>query len=164
MKIAFALLILINTSWAANETFQAALERLYPGCKLDKEILYLTKDQRKKTEEISGLKLHSGLANRYKTCKNTYVYVDSHIVRTMNQTVLVEVDKDKVKTFNVSAFMEPQEYRAPLKWLNQFAKKALNDLVLFKEIDGLSGATLTAKASVDAARRVLALDKALHEK
>lgn len=146
-----------------NETFQAALERLYPECKLEKEILYLTKEQKKKIEELAGVSSSSRLANRFKTCKGDYVYVDSHIVRTMNQTVLVEVSKNKVKSFNVSAFLEPQEYKAPVKWLAQIAQKALGEIVLFKKIDALSGATLTAKANVDAARRVLALDRVLRE-
>lgn len=163
MRIVLTTLLFINAAWAANETFQAALSRMYPGCELKKEVLYLTDGQKEKIEKVSGLKLPSKLANRYRNCDGSFVYIDSHIVRTLNQTVVVEVTKKKIKTFSVSAFLEPQEYKAPLKWLAQIASKALDELVLFKQIDGLSGATLTAKANVDAARRVLALDQVLSE-
>lgn len=167
MKTFLSILFLMNitsASWGANETFQDALNRLYPDCELKKEILYLTDEQKAKVNTLTGLKLRSQLANRYKKCDGGYVYIDSHIVRTLNQTVVVEVSEDQVKTFNVSAFLEPKEYKAPPKWLAQLASKKLDDLVLFTKVDGLSGATLTAKANVDAARRVLALDRVLDQK
>ena len=150
-----------TTSWAANETFQAALKKLYPDCELKKEVLYLTKEQKQKISQLAGFKIRSQLANRYKTCNESFVYIDSHIVRTLNETVIVEVKDYKVKTYHVSAFLEPQEYKAPKKWLAQMVSKPLDQLTLFKKIDGLSGATLTAKANVKAARRILAMHQAL---
>lgn len=164
MKFALTLFLFSSIIWAANETFQAALKKMYPDCELKKEILYLTSEQKTKIDRLAGLKLKSKLANRFKTCEGNFVYIDSHIVRTLNQTVIVEVEKEKVKTFKVSAFLEPQEYKAPEKWLKQLGSKALDQLVIFKKIDGLSGATLTAKANVEAARRVLALHRVLNEK
>lgn len=164
MKIVLVLSLIITTAGAANETFQAALKKLYPDCELKKEVLYLTKEQKARIDQLSGLKLHSRLANRYKTCDGGYAYIDSHIVRTLNQTVVVEVKGERVKTYNVTAFLEPQEYKAPHKWLQQLAEKRLGELTLFDKIDGLSGATLTAKANVDAAKRVLAIDLILSEK
>ncbi len=164
MKLLLAFLILNIATATANETFQAVLSQLYPKCKLEKEILYLDSKQQKKVKELSGVTLTSKLANRYKACNGSYIYIDSHIVRTLNQTVVVEIDKEQVKTFKVSAFLEPKEYKAPKKWLKQLLSKKLSELTLFKKIDGLSGATLTARANVNAAKKILALHRVLSEK
>lgn len=163
MKLLLALFIFNIATATANETFQAVLSKLYPKCKLEKEIIYLDSKQQKKVKELSGVTLTSKLANRFKACNGSYIYIDSHIVRTLNQTVVVEVDKDVVKTYKVSSFLEPKEYKAPVKWLTQLLSKKLSDITLFKKIDGLSGATLTAKANVNAAKKILALHRVLSE-
>ncbi len=162
MKLAIALLIFNISYGTANETFQAVLSKMYPDCKLEKEILFLTSEQLKKINGLAKASVKSKLANRFKTCSSSYVYVDSHIVRTLNQTVVAEVtSENKVKMFTVSAFLEPKEYKAPKKWLMQLLNKDLPELELNTKIDGLSGATLTAKANVGAAKKILALHKVL---
>ncbi|MBC74715.1 MAG: hypothetical protein CME64_01750 [Halobacteriovoraceae bacterium] len=162
MKLVLAFLIFNISNATANETFQAVLSKMYPDCKLKKEILFLTSAQLKQIKGLSKSSVKSKLANRFKTCSGSYVYVDSHIVRTLNQTVVAEVTSDnKVKMFTVSAFLEPKEYKAPKKWLGQLFNKKLPELELNTKIDGLSGATLTAKANVGAAKKILAMHQVL---
>lgn len=86
-------------------------------------------------------------------------YFDSHRVRTLDEVVLVVVDtSDQIRNIEVLRFAEPPEYKARESWLGQFEGKALNDELSLKEsIANMSGATLTSKAIVRAARRVLAL-------
>ena len=63
----------------------------------------------------------------------------------------------------VVAFREPTEYMAKPAWITQFQGKALDqDLKLNRSIRPLSGATLTAHALTDAARRCLALHQVLY--
>ena len=162
MKLVLAFLIFNISNATANETFQAVLSKMYPDCKLKKEILFLTSAQLKQIKGLSKSSVKSKLANRFKTCSGSYVYVDSHIVRTLNQTVVAEVTSDnKVKMFTVSAFLEPKEYKAPKKWLGQLLNKKLPELELNTKIDGLSGATLTDKANVGAAKKILAMHQVL---
>ncbi len=62
-------------------------------------------------------------------------------------------------------FAEPREYLPPGKWLQRLDGWPLNDnLHLKKGIDGITGATLSSRAAVNAARRSLALWKVLQER
>ena len=86
-------------------------------------------------------------------------YFDAHRVRTLPEVVMFVVGPDgRIKRSEVLRFSEPPEYKAPEKWRKQLEGKALEpDLSLKRGIVNLTGATLTAKALTDAARRVLAL-------
>ena len=164
MKQILVLSIFFSISvWGANRPYTEVVTELAPkSCELKKENLYLDKDQKKQIEDISGVKLYGRLALRYVCPKQKiFYYIDSHIVRTLNETVIIKVEKSKVTQFVVSSFNEPQEYKAPLKWLDQFIKKNHKKYLLRENIDALSGATLTAKASVDTVNKVLALHKIL---
>lgn len=131
-------------------------------CTQKKENIYLSKKDRAEIEKRSGTKLYGGLALRYVTsCPNkedSYHYVDSHIVRTLNETVVLTIDDNKVKSFIVSSFNEPREYIAPKKWYQQFNGKDGSKILRAREqIDALSGATLTVTASISAVNKTLAL-------
>ena len=161
-KILIFLLICTN-ALGSNRPYTEVVSEIAPkACKLKKENLYLDKEQQKEIEKISGVKLYGRLALRY-FCEqeNIYYYIDSHIVRTLNETVIIKVQNNKVSEYVVSSFNEPQEYKAPTKWLDQFIQKAHNKYTLRENIDALSGATLTAKASVDTVNKILALHKVL---
>jgi hypothetical protein len=56
------------------------------------------------------------------------------------------------------AFHEPPEYGPPSNWLAQFDHQALDDELRVRgDIDGITGATLTANAITASVRRVLAV-------
>ena len=136
------------------------------SCTKNKENIYLTKDQRKKIEGLSQTKLYGGLSLRYViTCKNKpkeYLYVDSHIVRTLNETTIVSIKDNTVQDYIVSSFGEPPEYKAPKKWYNQFVGYTGSKLLKASvNIDALSGATLTVNSSVDTVNKVMAMHKIL---
>ena len=166
MKILIFLSIISLNAWGAQESIQSALSRLYPNCKLKKETIYLTKPQKAKIEKLAELKLYSSIFIRYLNhCEGTTSYVDSHIVRTLNETLVLEVKKNKLNKIEVIAFYEPPEYKAPTKWINHFSGKELDSkLKLYQGVDGLTGATLTANAVLNASRRILAIDKVVNEK
>jgi Na+-translocating ferredoxin:NAD+ oxidoreductase RnfG subunit len=71
----------------------------------------------------------------------------------------------KMKRIEVVAFLEPPEYQPSERWYDQFAGKKLEqNLRLSGEIHPVTGATLTAKATTEAVRRVLAIDQMLLQK
>jgi len=86
-------------------------------------------------------------------------YFDTHRVRSAAQTVFVVVTpEDRIERLEVIAFDEPDEYRARPAWLDQFEGRRLDDeLALRRGIRPMTGASLTARALTQAARRVLAL-------
>lgn len=86
-------------------------------------------------------------------------YFDAHRVRTKGEVLMLVVEPDNtIRHVEVLVFQEPPEYRAPSRWLDQFAGTVLDDgLSLRGRIAPLAGATLTSRATVRATRRVLAL-------
>lgn len=167
MKNILVLLTLYSTFvWGANRPYTEVVSEIAPkGCELKKENLYLDKDQQKRIEKESGVKLYGRLGLRYLCEKEKiYYYIDSHIVRTLNETVIVKVQEGKVTQYVVSSFNEPQEYKAPKKWLDQFIKKNHKKYLLRDNIDALTGSTLTAQASVNTVNKILSLHKTLSEK
>lgn len=93
-----------------------------------------------------------------------YFYLDTHIVRTMTETVLIGVKPDgSVHSVEVLAFHEPEDYLAPRGWRGLWRDKSLEDpLRPGSDLPNLSGATLTARAIGDAVRRALALHRCLN--
>ncbi|HEX9637126.1 MAG TPA: FMN-binding protein, partial [Acidobacteriota bacterium] len=92
-------------------------------------------------------------------------YFDSHLVRTLPETIMVVVDPaGRIVRIEVLSFSEPEEYRPRPAWIDQFDRQALApELSLKRAIHGLTGATLSARAITEAARRVLALHQVVRE-
>jgi Na+-translocating ferredoxin:NAD+ oxidoreductase RnfG subunit len=86
-------------------------------------------------------------------------YFDAHRVRSLREVLMVVVTPaGRVRRIEVVRFEEPPEYLAPTSWLRQFEGRVLDeDLALSGAIATMSGATLTARATMRATRRVLAL-------
>lgn len=93
-------------------------------------------------------------------------YFDTHVVRTLPETILVAVDpKGTIARIEVLSFSEPEEYLPRGAWYGQFPGKALSDeLSERRSVRAVTGATITVRVTVEAARRVLALDAFLKEK
>lgn len=93
-------------------------------------------------------------------------YFDTHLVRTLPETILVAVDPNGVLTrIEVLSFSEPEEYLPRGAWYGQFPGKALGDELSEKKgVRPVTGATITVRVTVEAARRILALDAFLKEK
>lgn len=92
-------------------------------------------------------------------------YFDAHRVRTLPETLMVVVDPEgRVARVELLSFDEPPEYIPREGWYGQFPGEELDaDLELSRGIDGVTGATLTARATTEAVRRVLALHLVLDE-
>jgi hypothetical protein len=93
-------------------------------------------------------------------------YFDTHVVRTLPETILVAVDpKGAISRIEVLSFSEPEEYLPRGTWYGQFPGKTLGDELSEKRgLRTVTGATITVRVTVEAARRVLALDTFLKEK
>jgi len=87
------------------------------------------------------------------------VYFDAHIVRTLDEVLMIVVGHDDtIARIDILRFAEPPEYRAPDGWLELLIGVPLSDELSMKgDIPNMTGASLTARAVVQAGRRVLAL-------
>ena len=147
-----------------------ALALAYPKAEINRESLTLTKIQRKSIEAAAGKKLASARVRPYRAmldgkCVGT-AFFDTRKVRSKAQTLMIAISPDGiVQRIEVLRFDEPREYRAPANWLAQLPGKGLSDTLKIKgELRNLTGATLTAHATLHAVREALAIHAELYPK
>ena len=165
--LVLAAAMLAGSPAQAQISREKALAAVYAGAEIRSERIFLTDEQLRRAREISGVEVTSRLAARYSAVRDGRLvgraYVDTHTVRTKNESLLIMLDENgRVKRIEVTAFLEPPEYQAPRAWYDQYNGKALTeDLRLHRAVRPIAGASLTARATADAARRVLAIDQVL---
>jgi len=152
---------------SAQVTREEALTQVYPGAEIRAEQVFLTPAQIEQVAKRAGTDPGSALVARYIATRGGRAagraYIDTHTVRTKRESLLVSLDAvGQVMRVDVTAFLEPSEYRAPGAWLGQFRGRVLDeDLAVNRAIRPIAGATLTARAASNAVRRVLAIDELL---
>jgi len=162
-----AVLLLAAGSAAAKVfvTVDEALKLAFPGCQVARRTAFLKPEQVRRARELSGVEVPSALVNYYVATRGGQpagtAWFDTHRVRTLPETLMIVVDpQDRVGRIEVISFREPEEYLPRGAWYEQFLGKALNpSLQLKRDIKPVTGATLTARATTDAVRRVLALHR-----
>ena len=123
----------------------------------------------KRVRDLSGVEIPSALVHPYVAVRDgnrvATAYFDTHRVRTLPETLMIVVSPDgSVKHMEVIVFREPLEYLAKAQWYEQFLNQRLgSQLALKRDIDALTGATLTARATTDAVRRTLAIHQVIGE-
>lgn len=150
-------------------TVDEALALAFPGAEIERGTIYLTPPQLERAETLAGQKPGSAIVHPYVARKGCALvgtaYFDVHLVRTLAETVMVTVDPaGKIGRIEVLSFDEPPEYLPRSAWYRQFEGRQLDaELALRRAIRPVAGATLTARATTDAARRVLALHRVVTE-
>ena len=148
-------------------TVDEALKLAFPGCQVERRAAYLKPEEVKRAHDLSGVEVASALVTAYRATREGKLagtaYFDTHKVRTLPETVMVVVDpQGKVGRIEVISFEEPEQYLPRGAWYGQFTGKDLSpDLDLKRGIRPVTGATLTARATTEAVRRVLALHQVL---
>jgi len=109
--------------------------------------------------EILGHK-YAGLRIRYWRNDQRSVWILEEIGKEQPITFGVVVAEEKIETIKVLAFRESRggEIRHPA-FTQQFKQARLDNMQLDRQIDGVSGATLSVRAMTDVAKLALYLDK-----
>jgi len=148
-------------------TVEEALALAFPGAEIERRTVFLTEAQRARATELAGQPPATAIVHPYVARRDSEVvgtaYFDTHVVRTLAETVMVAVDREgRVGRVEVLSFDEPPDYLPREPWYRQFDQRELDaELELRRSIRPVSGATLTARATTDAVRRALALHRAL---
>jgi electron transport complex protein RnfG len=148
-------------------TQEEALTLAFPGAKVERKAVFLTEAEQREAAALSGGPSPSALAVAYVATRDGRLvgtaYFDTHVVRTQTETLMVSIDPSgSIARVEVLSFSEPEEYLPREHWYGQFPGRALDEeLFLKRGIRLVSGATLTARATTEAARRVLALHRVL---
>lgn len=144
-------------------TADRAVAEAFPDSELEKITLYLKEEEVAAIQKIARAKQESRIVTRIKATKagvvTGYGYFDTHVVRTMPETILVVLQADgAVRQVLILAFAEPDDYRPRPRWLATLEGRRLDpELWPGRGVPRISGATLTTQAITDATRRVLAL-------
>jgi len=159
-----------SASAATLLTVDEALKQAFPGARIERQTAFLTAEQLDQVADLSGVDGQRALVTRYVALEGGdlrgYAYVDTHRVRTLPETVVVILDPaGEVRRVEVVAFREPMDYLPPERWYGQFESRSLSqELALKRGIRPITGATLTARATTDAVRRVLSVHQVLVSK
>lgn len=143
-------------------TKEAALALYFPDVRVERRTAFLTDEQVTRIQAAARARVESKVVTYYvgrgADGVTGYAFFDTHIVRTMPATIMVVINPDStVRAVELLAFYEPEDYRPPDRWLEQFNGKSLrNDLWLKRGIHTIVGATLSAQSISDAVRVTLA--------
>lgn len=149
-------------------TQQQALASAFPaGATVTRQTIFLKPAQLDAARKASGVEFKEQMIVRYTGTANGrvagYAYFDTHLVRTLPETVMVVVTPDgKVDRVDILSFNEPQDYLPKERWMEQFEGRKLDDdLSLKRAIRPISGASLSGRAIVNASRKILALHRVI---
>lgn len=143
-------------------TVDEALRLAFPGTTVERQSRFLSDVEMARAEALAGTPPVSALVTRFVVRRDGevvgFAYLDTHRVRTLPESLLVLLRADgTVRRVEVLSFSEPEEYLPRSGWYGQFHGRELNhELELKRGIHPVTGATLTARATTEAVRRVLA--------
>lgn len=124
--------------------------------------VFLTDEQTAQIEQLAKTKLDSQLYTFFEARRNGqilgYAVIESHTVRTQPETMLIALSsKGELVKSEILAFHEPPEYKPSSAWFDTLVGKPVKDLRQNQGVDGISGATLSVKASLEGIRKALAV-------
>ena len=168
--VIFGLLAALAPAGAAQGrvylTQEKALVQAFPAPQtVERRTLYLDDEQADAAGRAAGVSQDGRVIPYYVGLLEGritgYAYFDTHLVRTLPETVMVLVAPGgSITRVEILSFDEPEDYLPGARWLGQFDGRALDpDLQLKRGIRTLTGATLSGRAITDASRRALALHR-----
>lgn len=151
-------------------TADEALRLAFPGAGIERRSAFLTPAQQEEARRLCGADRPPGALVAYYVASRPpggaeigRAYFDTHVVRTQSETVMIVVDPGgAIARVEVLSFAEPDEYLPRSRWYSEFKGRKLDgELMVKRGIPAVAGATLTARATTEAARRILALDRVI---
>jgi hypothetical protein len=145
--------------YSKEEAFELAFGA---GAEIESLPVFLTDGQAEQIEKTAQAKLDSKLYTFHVGKRGGqvlgYAAIESHNVRTQPETVMILLSPTgELKRVEMLAFHEPPEYQPPVRWFERLYGKPIGDLRLNQGVDGIAGATLSSRASLDGIRKVMAI-------
>jgi hypothetical protein len=147
-------------------TQEQALAAAFPAPqRVERRTLYLDAGQARRTAEAAGVPVEGRVVPYYAgTIEGRvtgYAYFDSHLVRTLPETVMILIEPGgRIGRIEVLSFDEPEDYLPGEHFYRQFSGRGPDDdLSPGRGLRTITGATLSARAASQAARRILALHR-----
>lgn len=161
---AAALLILLAGAASAKvyATKDAALARAFPGAVLERLDLFPTEEEVRAIEARAKRKLESRVLAVHRAAADGkvagYAMFGTRLVRTKPAAFMIAFTPEgRIRSFEILAFHEPEEYLPAPRWFGLFGGRALDaDLEAGRGISAVAGATLSVNAFAAEARLALA--------
>jgi len=149
--------------YSKNEALELAFGK---SAQVEQLSLFPDEQQIAKIEELAKVKLDTGLFTFYVGKDQGkilgYAAIETGTVRTKPETLLIVLTPDgELRNVTTLAFHEPPEYQPPERWFEQLYKRPLADMDFNKGVDGISGATLSTRATVSSVRKIMAIYQVL---
>lgn len=171
MLVAVLLLALGPVEIASATVFasqKAALAEAFPeATRIERETYVLKAADVERIEEIARAKIESRIVVLHTAYKEDvvlgYAHIDVHNVRTQPEALLVVLDASgMVRSVRILAFHEPLDYLPADRWYSQFeGQTGREPLRVGRDVHGVVGATLSARAAADSVRRMFAYREVL---
>jgi hypothetical protein len=144
-----------------------ALQAIFPGMdRVESSDLLLTDEMARRLDDLSRSRIPERMVTFYVARREAdvlgYAVIQSHVVRTKRETLLVAFEPDgSLRRIVVLAFLEPPEYKPSERWLAQLAGKGTADrLAVGDDVAPITGSTLSARGVTEHARWLLQALKA----
>jgi Na+-translocating ferredoxin:NAD+ oxidoreductase RnfG subunit len=143
---------------------QGALKAAFPeATRVERVNLFLSSNELVEVRKLAKSSVEQRVMRTYAGYRGDtllgHAFIDTHDVRSLSETLMVVISPDgMVRNTMVLAFHEPPDYLPSKQWLAQIAGKGLHlGFQVNREVDCITGATMTSYAVVDSVRRVLAV-------
>lgn len=129
--------------------------------RFDSADVILTDDLARRIDELARSRIAERMVTFYTARRGAdvlgHAVVQSHVVRTKRETLLVAFEPDgRIRRIVVVSFLEPPEYKPSERWLAQFAGKGATDrLAVGDDLAPISGSTLSARGVAEQSRWLL---------
>jgi hypothetical protein len=145
--------------YSKEEAFELAFGL---GAEIENRPLYLTDAQQAAVEQQARVRLDTQFYTFFEGRRGGqvlgYAAIESHTVRTQAETLLVVLSPaGELVRAEILAFHEPPEYKPADIWFKTLIGKPTAQLRLGEGVDGITGATLSVRATLDSIRKVQAL-------
>jgi transcriptional regulator of nitric oxide reductase len=147
---------------APSAAVPAPVRQAFPDAdRVDTSDVLLTDEMAKRLDDLARSRIAERMVTFYVARKGAdvlgYAVLQSHVVRTKRETLLVAFEPDgRIRKIQVVSFLEPPEYKPSDRWLAQFAGKGTGDrLWVGDDVAPISGSTLSARGVSEQARWLL---------
>lgn len=141
---------------------EQAVRALFPEAeKIEARDVILTDEMVSRIEKLARARVKERLVTFYVASAGGavkgYAVIHSHVVRTKRETFAIAFEPDaRIRKIVILAFLEPEEYKPPERWLATLEGKGAQDrLATGQDIPPITGATLTARGIAEESRWLL---------
>lgn len=162
LSLLIMLLFFSGSNYAAKGVYQTAkafISHAFSGATPEAKVLWLTKEDKMVIAEILQHK-YNRMRIRYWQLANETVWILDEVGKEKPITIGVHIKEQKIKHFKVLTFRESRgdEVRHDF-YAQQFLNASLKDgNLLSQHVDGITGATLSVRATTKVARLALWLN------